>query len=471
MMRQGGWLAIVAVAWAGGCTFIEQRKTARQEAKSTIEQERVARIQAELGQFNDFFQTTIDEAATKIERRAPEREQRKAALLWKVRMSSLIRGAAFKDDPAAGLVDTWAVCVRMVNYFEIGDGKSLFGAQQGIAQDAARIVEERIQAIAAEVVPTSRLAEMRASIDTYAREHPITGVFEQQTVEPISTASAGAKALGFLVGLPLLPIKAVGTLATGGSTFSDIKQVANRFTDVVEDLPASVRWQIQLLGIDLAESHTAGDFKEGFREVQQDLRRTLTTAEKLPTDIRQQGEALLDRLESGQPALQATLKEARETTAALNAVLKDARDVSDRIERTVVEGTAAAKAWQQTAAAVSGTVKDIGDLPKAWKTDDAPSAAPAATPSPPSRPFDINDWTKSAEAIDRAAGSTRALLADVEKVGVPKEVFRQLGEIDSQARALVDHIAIRAAQLVGLIFVLVIVYRWKISRLIAPRGA
>jgi len=471
MMRQGGWLGIVAVVWAGGCTFIEQRKTARQEAKSTIEHEKVARIQAELGQFNDFFQTTIDEAATKIERRVPEREQRKAALLWKVRMSSLIRGATFNDDPAAGLVDTWAVCVRMVNYFEIGDGKSLFGAQQRIAQDAARTIEERMQAIAAEVVPANRLPEMRASIDVYAREHPITGVFEQQTAEPISTASAGAKALGFLVGLPLLPIKAVGTLATGGSTFSDIKQVASRFTDVVEDLPASVRWQIQLLGIDLAESHTAGDFKEGFREVQQDLRRTLTTAEKLPTDIRQQGEALLDRLESGQPALQATLKEARETTAALNAVLKDARDVSDRVERTVVEGTAAAKAWQQTAAAVSGTVKDIGDLPKAWKTDDATSAAPAAAPSAPGRPFDINDWTKSAEAIDRAAGSTRALLADVEKVGVPKDVFRQLGEIDSQARALVDHIAWRSVQVVLLIFGLVIVYRWKISRLIGPRGA
>jgi len=493
-----GWFAAALVSvWSPGCASVQLQRTARQEAEQSVEQAKVTRLANELAQFTDFFQAKVDGAASEIERKAAAREQRKAALLWKVRMSSEVRGATFNDNPAAGLADTWTLCVRMANYLDNGDGKDLFGPLQPTAQAAAHTVNVRIQEIAAGVVPDEKLAAMRATIDDYAREHPITGVFEQQTAQPISSAP-GNKVLGLLVGLPLAPIRAVGTIAAGGQTISDIKQVASRFTDVVEDLPASVRWQLQLLGIDLAESRTAGDFREGLAGARDDLRRAISTAEKLPAEIRSQGERLMADVEAKQPALQATLKEARETTAALNEALRQAREVSERIDRTVAEGTAAAKAWQETAVAVSATVKEIGGLPAAWKGGRGGAATPGASPEPvravasvarepgvaagatvavqldpptDARPFDINDWTRSAEAIERAAGSTRALLTDVEKMGMPKTVFAQIDTIDSQARGLVDHIAWRSAELAVLVFGLVVVYRWKIVRLIGPRGA
>jgi hypothetical protein len=456
--------ALLALTGAG-CSWMSQ-PSARQAAKERVEIEAVDKLQASLTQFNDFFQTTVRQAADEIEQSASTRNQRKAALLWKTTMADECRSTAFAASPAAGLVDTWTLCVRMLNYFETGDGKNMFGPGQSTAVEAARKCEERIAQIASSVVPAAKLPAMRADIDQYARQAPITGVFSKQTAAPISTDAAGAKVLDFLVGIPLAPIRAVGSIQQSGQSLSDIKNTAERFTDVVEDLPASARWQLQLLGISLEESPRFGEIMKDLRTFTSSTERLVTVADEMPAKIRREGEGLFDSIDAHQPAIRATLAEARETTAALNEALRKADEISSRIERTIADGKAAAGAWESTARAVSITVNDIAAIPSKWNEGD--EKRPVA--SEPSRPFDINDYTRSADAIERAAIRTREVLAEVQRVSLSKPLMEQFSTVDGNLRAAIDHLAWRATQLVMLIFGLIVAYRWKIAGWIGPRS-
>ncbi len=449
-----------------GCSWMERTST-RQAAKDRVQIEAADKLQSELTHFNDFFQTTVRQGADEIEQSNATRQQRKAALLWKTKMADECRSTAFEDSPAAGLVDTWTLCVRMLNYFESGDGKDLFGPAQPIAIDAARKCERRIAEIASSVVPSAKLPAMRADIDQYARQAPITGVFTKQAAAPISSDAAGAKVLDFLVGIPLAPIRAVGSIQQSGQSLSDIKNTAERFTDVVEDLPASTRWQLQLLGISLEESPRFGDVMSDLKTFTKSTERLVGVADEMPTKIRKQGEELLNAIDARQPALRATLAEARATTAALNESLRHADEVASKIERTVADGKAAAGAWESTARAVSITVNDIAAIPSKW--NDGSERRP--TSGEPSRPFDINDYTRSADAIERAAIQTRNVLDDVQKVALSKPLMEQFALVDGNLRAAIDHAAWRAMQLVMLIFALIVAYRWKVARMINSRGA
>lgn len=462
--RLGFALGLTTTAVAG-CSWMS-RPSAKQAAKDRVELEAADKLQSALTQFNDFFQASVRQAADEIEQSNATRQQRKAAILWKTSMADECRSTAFEASPAAGLVDTWTLCVRMLNYFESGDGKNLFGPGQPIALEAARKCERRIAEIASSVVPTTKLPAMRADIDEFARQAPITGVFAKQTAAPLSTNAAGIKVLDFLVGIPLAPIRAVGSIQQSGQSLSDIKNTAERFTDVVEDLPASARWQLQLLGISLEESPRFGEVLDDLKTFTASTSRLVGVADEMPVKLRTEGEQLLNSIEARQPAIRATLAEARETTAALNAAIQRSDEVAAKIERTVAEGKLAASAWESTARAVSTTVNDIAAIPSKW--DSGADNRPADEPS---RPFNINDYTRSADAIERAAVQTRSLLGEVQKVSLSKPLMEQISSVDGNLRSAIDHAAWRAVQLIMLIFGLIVFYRWKLARLFAPPSA
>ena len=53
--------------------------------------------------------------------------------------------AAFQSDPLAGYLDVWVLCEQMLQYFERGEGRDLFGEWQPIAVGAARQLVEEIK--------------------------------------------------------------------------------------------------------------------------------------------------------------------------------------------------------------------------------------------------------------------------------------------------------------------------------------
>ena len=69
----------------------------------------------------------IEQAADRIAAGTTNRAVQRAALEWKIEAVPAMRGALFQPDPLTALVDSWALCNQMADYFETGPGKTALG--------------------------------------------------------------------------------------------------------------------------------------------------------------------------------------------------------------------------------------------------------------------------------------------------------------------------------------------------------
>jgi len=134
-------------------------------------------LRAALGQFEDYLQETIKQAAADLDERMPEPNVRRNTLLWKMRLIPACQAAMRQDDALKAFVDCWTLAVRMREYLETGEGRSLFGEHQSIAVDAARRIEADIERIGTSFLPDDRLAKAGDEVKAFAAEHPMRGVF------------------------------------------------------------------------------------------------------------------------------------------------------------------------------------------------------------------------------------------------------------------------------------------------------
>ena len=114
-------------------------------------------LRAGLLDFSSSFTVLVTEAADRISVETREPKKRRLTLLWKIRMPPLAQEAASDQNPRTGYVEALTIAVAQRQYFQDGAGASLFGAQQPIALDAAKEIEQSALALG-RVVPRPREA-------------------------------------------------------------------------------------------------------------------------------------------------------------------------------------------------------------------------------------------------------------------------------------------------------------------------
>jgi hypothetical protein len=156
------------------------------------------------------------------------------ALFWAASLVPAVQSAAFKSDPAAGLVDAWALCVQQRDFFADGLGRDAFGEWHDIALDASREMLDAVEEIAQDLGSPDDFSRMKGRVEAWATDHPIETVLLTRE----STAPETAAVLG----------------STGGSVFSAVGNMADEVRDLSarisvysELLPKQVRWQAALL--------------------------------------------------------------------------------------------------------------------------------------------------------------------------------------------------------------------------------
>jgi len=468
-----GPLVLVAASLLGGCFGPIGAKNSPATTEQLLETTE-AQLRQDLIAFDAYLQRTVSEVAAEIERRLRTVDGRRAATMWKMRTNEASRAAAYNPSAASGLVDAWALCLRQVQYFEAGDGRDLFGSEQSRAQETARDALARIEEVAARAVEPGRLDTLRQKVQERAAATPLTGLFVQAAPPPAQPGSPGMDMLRTVLDVPLAPVRAVGKVGEGADSLRDMSKVAERFADIVEDLPMVTRWQVELLLLSLEENAQLNRALASFDQVSASAARLAAVAETLPQDMRRELDGALSDLDDRQTELRTTLREARETVAAVDAGLARAETVTATIQRSITEGEAAAKAWEQTARAVEDTVRAI----EALRGDDRAGTAAAEEELPGAaerKPFDINDYRQTAESITAATVELRGLLDELRQFTGSDDLRGTLGEVGGRvdetlaqsalaARAVTDHIAWRLLQLIVLVFVLVVVYRVATGR-------
>lgn len=460
-------LGSLLVAHIAGCRFAEHREPPPEPDGPEIKLSASVRqsLEDDLDDVLEFAEQAIVRITHQIESETDDRAIRRAALSWKLDLLADMQQEANTKEPLRALVDTWALAVRVAEYVQAGAGRDLFGKWQPQARAVAADVLREFERLGRAYLPAKSQPQIVRQIHAYARQHPIRGLFDHEAVRDFGEADEGRSLIQRLLAAPM---RAVGTVGGGLDPTARLARAVDRFTELMQDYPALVRWQLQLALLDVDQMPSVTNVVTSLRQAAEAASAFNQTAAALPQRLRTESQQLLEDFDARQPELRHTLNEARDTIAAANDTLKQAQPVAESIRTTTTELVRAGQAWSETAAAVEATLDQLHKLkpPREAEAGDAPQ-------------FDIKDYTRTAEALRAATVELRALLSDLDRFAESPALDRTatrahtiagnvLTETDTRLRSVIDHAFWRALQLALLVVVVVVTSQLLLRRNATP---
>ena len=396
----------------------------------------------QLDKFREFFKATLRQVANELNERIPSTRMEKTTLQMKARMVQGINAMLDNDDPIVAFIETWALCTRFRMYLEEGEGNSLFGDAHEIALNGSKRLEAEIQRIGFIFLKSDVFEAARKNVTEFAHNNPIRGTFSNVIVYATEVQKGQPNPFVSVLKIPMTPFRALEGVDRTASAIYQFSDTAERFSNIVAELPESSRWQLQLLLFDLEETNMTKSFLSSLTQVSESSARLEQSVQKLPEQLREQLTQFVEDVDKRQAGLQQTLQQAEKTTLALNNTLEKLDQTVGSFNAAAKDVTATAQAWENAAKATGQVVEDFNK----------------ARPSPQKEEssFNIKDYRDTAEQTSQAANDIKALLAQIEDL------------LESRRySSMMNHLLLRAAGLVVLIFVLAVLYRIISVRLTA----
>jgi len=411
------------------------------QATSIFEQE----LREALDGFGESAAAAIGHAALELDERIATSRVRKTNLLWRIRSSQAYHAMLDLDDPVEAFVETWGLCVRLRLYFESGEGSALYGEHQQIALDASRQNEAAIEEIGTMFLTDDVLAETRNKVLAFARAHPIRGTFSKLVVYATEIEKGQQNTFAKILTVPLAPFRAVGGVDRGAAAIEKFTGTADRFSDIVEELPESTRWQSLLLLYDMQETEVFQEMLANVARVSESSSRLAETAEKLPERLRKETSLLVEQIDARQANLQVTLEKAGKSAGALERAAAKVSEAANSMQGVSKGVNETAQAWEEAARATTQLVAEYGKV---------------APPDNERPPFKIEDYKATAEAAAMTAIELRALVTELREMSKTGE----LPQYGSAARALMNDVTWRLGGLLLTLFVLAAIYKTVFGR-------
>jgi hypothetical protein len=371
------------------------------------------------------FVVAVTTAADAIAQQSKDRNVRRRALLWKVRMIPSAQQAAVAPRATESLLGLLAVVTAQRVYLVEGAGRDLFGDQQEIARATALELDQELVALTKRILPAEQAARLDAEVERLASQNPIRGEFMLESTQGAFSQATTRGAFDWFVSVPLVPFRALEGVESGAQSIHEFNITARQFRDLLAVLPEQTRWQLELFLYDLEDRETLGAAIGATESIAESAERLSLAAERLPETTRRELVALLDESAAGQATLRETLAALRETLASADSAVTNARPLAESLERIAANVDAAGKSWAAVIAALQ-------------REEEQP-------PEPDARPFDILDYDRTAKQIATTAGELRALVADLRGAG--------------PGGSLLDALLWRALAFVAGAFALLLVYR------------
>jgi hypothetical protein len=185
-----------------------------------------------LSEFGYRFAGIVELSADEIISKTSDNEIEKQALLWKIyAIPAMIRSLSINDPLAAG-IDSWILSVQMLQYFEDGYGKDLFGEYQDIAITASKLIIRDIENLARELKGTDDISKGQKITEDWANENPIKN-------NKFLRVSALDK-VAHIIGAEDYSLGA--TVESIAISVDELKHQVTLYTDY---LPKQIKWQAQ----------------------------------------------------------------------------------------------------------------------------------------------------------------------------------------------------------------------------------
>ncbi len=273
---------------------------------------------------NDYVRRFADEVARTadgIQARTSDDAVVRAALAWKLGAIPAAYRAGTLEDAQAALGDLWALTLQMEALFLTEPPRDSLGAERAAAASCARRMREEFEDLARRVSPTAAaFEEARALVGAFAAREPLTDLtFSRRSVVPSYLAArAGEKAAFF---------QAVENL---GDNLSAMQEMIVAYA---AQLPAMVRWQAELMLLDLPRNRRIGRTLADFDGMDDSLKRLAAASDRATELVTAQSTEILTTLRGERVATFAEIEGLRARSFAALDAQRDATFAAVAAER------------------------------------------------------------------------------------------------------------------------------------------
>jgi hypothetical protein len=404
------------------------------------QEEKIARIQAEVMAFADDYVGEVLDATSRIPSSTQETQVR--VLGFEVRQATAAYEIASGASPVSDLLDMVVLVTATRTVVDAPWGQEAFGANGKMLSRVLAALEEKAWIIAGQVVDAEQERKLRQFIEGWLARNPEVHEVSGIRLADLS-AMPGSTSAG--LGTPTDVLRSIGLDPFGGidPAVQEVQRsrlLAERAFYFAKRWPRIIELQTRLLTLQLAAQPAPAQLLADVSRASLAVESAARTAEGLPALVDREREAAI-----------------RQFLDALSVQETRARALLAEMRRTLDAGTGAANA-------VHGALGSLDSILAA-------TSKPAPPGTPPSRPFDVTEYTRALEQLGRSATDLETLLRAVNQ-DAPRlaALIGDAGrEASDRGRALVDH---AFARLLTLVLVLVLstlaaalLYRWASHRI------
>jgi hypothetical protein len=308
-----GW---ASTALGAGCSLFSPERTGLLETR--FPEARISSSQLR-GWISDAVLDSADriqESADEIRARSRDPGIRRNALLWKINAIQACFRAATRRDPMGAFADLWILFQQMVDYFDAGAGRDLFGPYQPLALGTARTLETRLESTFKAMFPPEvaeeKLIYAREHTAEFARDYPLESLSFQReplTGHPSTVVPGEIQGLGGVV----------------SNLEQDLLTTQRMLLAYTEYLPWIARWQAELLLEDVGQTAVVADALSLLKETQALLRDGMT--KQLPGEITR----VLAAIDGERKGAMADLDGMR--VATLDSLQQERKAITEEVDR------------------------------------------------------------------------------------------------------------------------------------------
>jgi len=437
-----GILVVLLLVLVEGCGPKGQR-TIGSGVTPTAGQISKQELREQLDKFREYYKATLRQVSNELNERVPSMRTEKTTLQMRARMIQGLNAMLDNEDSIVAFIEVWALCTRFRMYLEEGEGSTLFGDAHEIARNGSKRLETEIERIGFIFLKDDVFEAARKNVMEFAHNNPIKGTFSNVIVYATEAQKGQPNPFLSVLKIPMTPFRAIEGVDRTASAIHHFSDTAERFSDIVAELPESSRWQLQLLLFDLEDANMTKSFLNSLAQFSESSSRLEKSVAKLPAQLRGELTQFVEDIDSRQSNLQQTLQQAEKTSLAVNDTLEKLNQATSSFGAAAKDAAVTAQAWETTAKAAGEVVQEYNKNRSSQKEKST---------------FNIRDYHDTAVQTSQAANDIKALLSEIEDL---METRRY--------NSVLNSLVLRAGGLIVLIFVLAVLYRVISFRLVTVK--
>src|SRR4051812_14443670 len=395
-MRMKIWQSntvVVVLVLLTGCAA-QKKSTPSSAGKLTVEDlDQLTYVYA------DRYMSLVSSACDQIAQDNPSPEERLTAERVKLINCSSIYDIATSPDAFSRLLDlTLVVTLQAQVWIDDGRAYKRFGDRGPYLEKALRQARRDVWKIAAQALTPDQLEAFDRLILRWRRDNPDVEFVSFVRFNDVATSRARSIAASIRHGEGLM-----APIDDAKQSVDAVRALGERLFYFGKRFPILMNWQGQLF-ID--------------QTLQKPEVQTLVRAvDQLPNNVTAQREALFSDIDKHQPTITKLIDSSRGAIQDINATAKTTDEL-------LLHMTA-------TSDSLRKTLQQYDDMATRY-------TAPSTQPEEPSRPFDITEWDRTAQSLEKAATSINELVKSSDGLVSSPALAKRFGEVDSIAQARIQ---------------------------------